>query len=267
MGGEVSWMISGSAAAPLWLLEFFHGIGLPLLEAYGITENPVPVAANRRNMFRLGSVGRPFALNDVRISPDGEVIVKGPAMFSGYLGEGMPAACLTADGYYRTGDIGRFDADGFLYLTGRLNEIVKTSTGRRVSLAAVEGVYRRSPYIDQIVIVGANRPYLVALIGTNNDAASATLRTAPERTGGALLDLVEQELASLGAALPAHEQLGAFALLPGPLSVEAGELTANLKPRRDAIAARHAPVIDAMYGGHDIPAGRRCGRRASPAIP
>src|SRR5687768_3262598 len=113
MGGEIKWMITGSAATPVWLLEFFHSLGILVLEAYGVTENPVPVAANRSNAYRFGSVGRPFGLNEVRIADDSEVLVKGPAMFREYRGEGTPLERFTADGYYRTGDYGRFDEDGF----------------------------------------------------------------------------------------------------------------------------------------------------------
>ena len=250
MGGEIRLMLTGSAAAPVWLLEFFHGIGLPLLEAYGISENPVPVAANTPDAYRLGSVGRPFSTNSVRVAADGEIVVKGPAMFRGYLGEPLSADVMTPDGYYRTGDLGRFDEDGFLYLTGRSSEIIKTSGGRRVAPAAVEGVYRRAASIDQVVVLGDNRPFLVALI-----VPSAVSSLSGDRTA---VDLIERDLHTLASSLAPHEQIRAFALLAAPLSVASGELTTNLKPRRAAIEARYAQEIGRMYEPDaDIPAGRR----------
>jgi long-chain acyl-CoA synthetase len=244
MGGEVQWMISGSAAAPVWLLEFFQSIGLLILEAYGISENPVPLAANRSDAYRFGSVGRPFRINQLKLAADGEVLVKGPAQFRGYVREGMPADRMAADGYYRTGDYGRLDSDGFLYLTGRGTEIIKTSGGRRISSAAVEGVYRQSRYVDQIVVIGNDRPYLAALVTltTGSPAADAEL-------GAVLRDTIAQDLAELGRQLARHEQVRAIGILGAPLSVESGELTGSLKLRRDRIEARHASLIDKLYSG------------------
>jgi long-chain acyl-CoA synthetase len=245
MGGEIQWMVTGSAAAPVWLLEFFQSIGLLVLEAYGISENPVPIAANRSDAYRFGSVGRPFRLNQVRLSADGEVLVKGPALFRGYVDEGMPANRVTADGFYRTGDYGRLDSDGFLYLIGRGAEILKTSGGRRIAPTAIEGLYRQSRYIDQIVVVGNERPYLAALVTLNVGSD----KPDPERNV-VLQDLVGRvvhDVAQLGQRLAPHEQIRAVAVLSAPLTVESGELTAGLKLRRDRIEARYAGLIDALY--------------------
>ena len=259
MGGNIKWMISGSAAAPVWLLEFFHSIGLLILEAYGVSENPVPVAANRSNAYRFGSVGRPFTLNDVRIASDSEVLVKGPAMFREYRGEGRPVERFTDDGYYRTGDFGRVDKDGFLYLTGRVAEMIKTSTGRRISPAGIEAVYKRSAYVDQIVVVGNNRPCLVGLVTLNlpavNAAIGSTAQEAELSASPRVRDLINREFQRLGAELSRHEQVRAFGLLPAPLSMENGELTSNLKLRRTHIEARHAALIQSLYTTVESPVG------------
>lgn len=250
MGGDIKWMISGSAAAPVWLLEFFHSIGLLVLEAYGITENPIPVAANRSNAYRFGSVGHPFTLNSVRLGEDSEVQVRGPAMFAEYRREGKPSERFTADGYYRTGDYGRFDEDGFLYLTGRVAEMIKTSTGRRISPAAVEDVYRRALCIDQIVVVGNDRPFLVALVSLNLSAVRAALGKVADGDfpeSPLVVDLVRQELARCDGSLGRHERIRTFAILPAPLTVENGELTATLKLRRTQIEARYKPLIERLY--------------------
>jgi len=255
MGGELRLIISGSSAAPMWLLEFFHGIGLPILEAYGITENPVPIAANRPSDYRLGSVGKPFAINQVRITQENEVLVKGPTNFSGYLDEAFPAERFTSDGFYRTGDFGYFDADGFLYLTGREADLIKTSGGRRVAPASVEGVYRQSRFIDQIVVIGNDRPHLVALVALNVAAVRTNLASAgvgepsPSEysTCQAVIDLLRRDFEQLDAAVARHERIRAFAILDAPFSIDNGELTTTLKPRRAQIEARHRATIDALY--------------------
>jgi len=253
MGGHIKWMITGSAAAPVWMLEFFHDTGLRLLEAYGITENPVPVAANRPDAFRLGSVGKPFAMNDVRLSEEGEVLVKGPAMFRGYVGE-TAAECFTSDGYYRTGDLGRFDTDGFLFLTGRVAEIIKTSGGRRISPTAIEQIYRQSRYVDQLVVIGNNRPFLTALVTINSSAVRDVVTEAGIGATSADLssfrgvtDLLASDFQALHTQVARHERIRAFRILPEALSVENGTLTATLKLRRDSIESRYAAVIDEMY--------------------
>ena len=255
MGGEIRWMISGSAPTPVWLLEFFHSVGLLLLEAYGITENPVPIAANRPHDYRFGSVGKSLPTNDVRLAEDGEVLVRGSALFRGYIEEGAPPERFTPNGYYRTGDLGRFDSDGFLYLTGRISEIIKTSTGRRVSPVAIEGVYRQSRYVDQIVVIGNNRPQLTALVVLNAPAVEAALAQTNDaspthadfRTSGVVMRLVKRDLDRLGDSLAVHEQIRGFAILSAPLSVEHGEITPTLKLRRDRIEARYHQTIEELY--------------------
>lgn len=264
LGGELKALISGSAATPVWLLDFYFSLGLPVFEAYGVTENPIPVAGNRPGDFRLGSVGRPFTGNDVRLSDDGEVLVKGPAMFRYYEGEARRPEHFTSDGYYRTGDSGRFDSDGYLYLTGRLSEIIKTSTGRKVAPVAVESVYGRSRYVDQIVVVGNNRPFLTALIAPNRTAIEAALnspRAEQEREVEwdevAARDLVSSDLERLGATLAGYERIRSFAFLPNPLNIERGELTPTLKLRRARVEAAYRDLIERMYAAHAPQAAAR----------
>jgi long-chain acyl-CoA synthetase len=255
MGGRIKWMISGSAPMAPWLLEFFHGVGLLVLEAYGLSENPVPIAANRPHAYRFGSVGRPFRMNELRIAEDGELLVKGPGVFRAYYREGRPADRFTPDGYYHTGDFARLDEDGFLFLVGRKSEIIKTSTGRRISPAQVEAVYRRSPYLDEVVVVGNSRKHLAALVTLNAPAVQTVLERAgirlPSRIELATLpfvrELIGRELVQHGRTLSAHEQVRAFEILPEPLSIAAGELTTTLKPRRDQIEARHRELIERLY--------------------
>ena len=256
MGGRIQWMISGSAPAPPWLLESLHAVGWLVLEAYGFTENTVPVAANRPDAYRFGTVGRPFAMNAIRIAEDGELLVRGPGLFRGYEGDGPSPQRFTEDGYYRTGDYARLDADGFLSLVGRTSEIIKTSTGRRVSPAHVEAVYRRSPLVEEIVVVGNARKHLAALITLDVPVVEAELRRAglPVPAAGAELAampavtaLVARSLQACDDEIPESDRVRAFAILPRPFSLADEELTTSLKLRRQHIEARHAAIIDALY--------------------
>jgi long-chain acyl-CoA synthetase len=257
MGGRIRWMISGSAPAPRWLLESLHAVGLLVLEAYGLTESTVPIAANRPDSYRFGSVGKAFAMNEIRLAEDGELLVRGPGVFGGYEGDrpGPPAGAFTDGGYYRTGDCARLDEDGFLFLVGRKTEIIKTSTGRRVSPAQVEAVYRQSPLVDEIVVVGDARKHLAALVTLDVAAVEGELRragiAAPSRGDLAaradVKALVARSLQACDAQLPGPDRIRAFAILPEPLSMADEELTTSLKLRRQRIEARHAPLIDALY--------------------
>lgn len=263
-GGNVKFMLTGTAPLPRWVGEFLHSAGLLVLEAYGVTEDTIPLAANRVDACRFGSVGRPCAGNELRLDPaDGEVLVRGEGVFDGYYKEEVrPPHLFTADGFYRTGDLGAWDADGFLYLVGRKAEVIKTSTGRRVSPARVEAVYAQSPYIDHVVVFGHGRAELVALVTLKADAAEAALRADPTASGtgraDAVRELIRGELHRLGRALPAFERVRRFDVLPEPLSVETGELTPTLKLYRGVIAARHAARIEGLYrDGPHPPSGRR----------
>jgi long-chain acyl-CoA synthetase len=236
MGGSIRYMISGSAPMPLWLLDRFEAIGLPVLEAYGVSEDTVPVAANRPGRARHGSVGKPLPGNAVRIGDGGEIEVRGPGLFDGYLGQDAAASCIGPDGYYRTGDTGRFDDDGYLYLSGRRSDAFKLSTGRWIEPAEVEAAYRRIDYIDQLVVVGRHRSSPAALIVI--DAG---------RGGPIARDRIAADLAAAGSALAHHQRIARFEVLPAPLTIDNDELTPSLKLRRAVIEARYADVIDRLY--------------------
>jgi long-chain acyl-CoA synthetase len=256
VGRRAKVFLTGSAPTSPRLLEFFSSLGLPVYEGYAMSENTVPMAANLRGACRFGSVGRPFPQNEIRFADDGEVLVRGPGVFRGYLGEQRPSDDrFTGDGFYRTGDLGRLDEDGFLYLTGRKAEIIKTSTGRRISPSRVEEVYKQSPYLDQVVVFGDGKTHLVALVALDATAVREALAregTAvpadPDLAASASVkELVAREMARLGRALPPHEQVGAFAVLAAPLSAAEGELTPTQKLRRGVVASRHASLIERLY--------------------
>jgi long-chain acyl-CoA synthetase len=252
-------VITGSAPASVWMLDYFDRLGILLLEAYGLSENTVPIAANRPEAYRFGSVGRVFAANDVRFADDGEILVRGPGLFDGYLeATATSAGLFTADGFHRTGDVGTLDAEGFLFLSGRKSEIFKTSTGRQVAPAQIETVYKKIPYVDQIVVVGQGRHHPAALLSINeqelalvlqsrgisiSDSASHTdIASLPEARSQ-----IEADIDAAGSELGPHERIRRFDLLSEPLTLEGGELTASLKLRRDVIERKHRELIDRLY--------------------
>jgi long-chain acyl-CoA synthetase len=252
-GGNIKFMLTGSAPLAPWVSEFLNSVGLLVLEAYGVTESTVPMTSNRTTAYRFGSVGQAFDGNELKLDEDGEVLVRGPGLFDGYYQEEhRPPHLFTPDGFYRTGDLGRVDADGFWYLVGRKAEVIKTTTGRRISPTTVEAAYSKSRFVDQVVVFGHGRTHLVALV-TLKPTVSVELGLDPTTSGEQLASdprvksLVGEEMKQLGQSLPAYEQVRHFAILPHPLSVEHGELTPTLKIRRRGVESRHADRIERLY--------------------
>lgn len=256
MGTNIKVMITGSAPTPPRILEFFHGIGLLILEAYGLSENTVPMASNLSSCYRFGSVGKPFPENEIQFAEDREILVRGPGVFSGYYGEEHATDLFTADRFYRSGDFGHMDEDGFLYLGGRKSEIIKTSTGRKISPTQIEAAYCQSPCIDQMVVVGDGRPYLVGLVVVDRNVIERRFVGANPHLGGhgdrpldgsELIDLVGREIESFGQQLAPHERVLKLVILEEPFSVASGEVTPSQKIRRCRIAKARETLIDQLY--------------------
>lgn len=243
MGRRLRFAIIGSAPAPVWLLEFFEQVGILLLEAYGVSENAVPLAANRPSAFRFGSVGLPMPGNELRTSANGEVEVRGPGLFAEYAHAEAQPRPFTPDGFYCTGDCGWFDDQGFLHLRGRLNEQIKVSSGRWLSPARIEQAYLHSPYVEQIVVFADGRQPPVALIYPSQAALRAPVQGEGAASASGLHCLIAAELARQSEMLGPHERVHRFVLLEQPLSVANGELTLLMKPRRTEIARRYADVL------------------------
>lgn len=237
LGGQLRYLISGAAPLPSWLLEAFHGVGLLVLEAYGLSENVIPTCMNTASAFRFGTVGRPLGSTQLRISDEGEVQVRGDGVFTGYLG--APTENLEGDGWLSTGDLGELDADGFLRIVGRKSEVVKTSTGRKVALPAIEALLRKLPWVDLPVAVALGRSHPLAMLYVNVPSSTLTQQVPALR----------RELQTVCSELSPHERPAGCVFIPRAPSLDAGELTANLKVRRAVIEARFAPALAALSNG------------------
>jgi long-chain acyl-CoA synthetase len=230
-------------------LEFFDSIGLPVYEAYGLSENIVPVAMSRPGVRKLGTVGRPLPVNEVRLTPEGEIRVRGPGVFVGYWNAVDERDRPDSDGFWSTGDLGILDADGFLQITGRRSDLFKTSTGRWISPVEIEQHLRRIPYVEYALVFGAGRKAPVALLGID----AGRLANAIHRDGGGTenIEVRNETLAADVAAatqiLPAYRRPAALLISTETLSIDRGELTTNLKLRRNAIQEKFSAQIDALY--------------------
>jgi long-chain acyl-CoA synthetase len=227
-----AYLISGSGTMSNEILTSFRQLGIEVHNAYGLTEAPL-VTINYPGRNRLGTVGEPLPKTEVAIAEDGEVLVKGPQVTCGYLGDGEQPF---RDGFLRTGDTGSM-AEGSLVLDGRKKELFKTAYGKFVNPLKVETMLRDLPGVFEAMLVGESRPYCTALIWSEQ---------------GAPVD-IDAMVEKLNAHLSHPEQLKAWAVLPNTLSVEGGELTANMKLRRARALERYAPVIEAMYSGSSAP--------------
>ncbi len=254
MGSNLLFMISGSAPMPPWLLERFHGMGLLILEAYGISENIVPMAMNRPKDFRFGTVGKPMNGNLIKLGEDGEVLVKGKGVFSGYFGQETEENPVGEDGYLHTGDLAVMDQDGYLTLKGRKSEVFKTSTGRKIAPVGIEDRIRKVDYVEHAVIMGAQRKSLVVLLSLS--AAALAKRAAEaglaeleirDQVPEALHGSIGQDIQEQVHQLPPYQQPAGLLLTLEPFTIEGGELTSNLKVRRKNVQQKYQQAIDVLY--------------------
>ena len=258
LGGRVAYALSGGAPLPVEVNEFFHAIGIPIQEGYGLTETSPGIAVNgcRPGENRLGAVGRPLDNVEVRLADDGEVLVRGSSVTPGYWHrEDANREAFSPDGFFHTGDIGRFDDDGFLYITDRKKDLIVTAGGKNVAPQPIEGLLKRSRFVDTAVLIGDGRPYIVALLSPDFGAltAWAAAEGIAEREPAALaahprvLALFGDAVAAANAELAHYEQVRAFRVLPVTLSLEGGQLTPTLKVRRRVVEREFAALVEEMY--------------------
>lgn len=247
LGPNLLFMISGSAPMPEWLLERFNAMGLLVLEAYGVSENIIPISLNRPDAFRFGTVGRAVPGSEVRLAEDGELLVRGPGVFSGYLGEPGVVDSIDSDGYLATGDFATIDSDGFITLVGRKSEIFKTSTGRRIAPSRIERLLQQVPGVEYALIFGARRAQPVALL--------VVAEAAWQVEGADGFATFRRRVRQAVSSLPPYEQPAGLAVTAQLLTIAGGDLTVNLKLRRHAVEARHAAVLGELDSHLDAAAG------------
>jgi len=255
MGGQVTYAISGGAPLAVWLGHFFRGIGITVMEGYGLTELSAPTAVNRPGLIKIGSVGAPYPGTGVRIADDGEILVKGPNVFRGYRGNSAATASDFRDGWFLTGDYGRLDDDGYLFITGRKKEIIVTAGGKNVQPAALENAMRANPLISEVVVIGDGRPFIAALIALDPAMLPGWLKSKglPELSLAeagehpAVRAELDAEIERANRSVSRAEGIRKYGVLPRELSEENGELSASLKVRRKVVLEHFADVVDGVY--------------------
>jgi long-chain acyl-CoA synthetase len=258
LGGRLRVLVSGSAPLAPDIAEFFAAANLPILEGYGLTESSAANFVNRVGHLKIGTVGRPLGDLECRIDADGEVLLRGKPVMRGY--HDMPketAEAFTEDGFLRTGDIGELDAEGYLRITDRKKDLVKTSGGKYIAPSAIEGQFKAvCPYTSQAIVVGQARNFVTMLITLDEDSimgwasgplagkSYAEVCAAPQTH-----ELIEGYIKELNGKLNRWETIKKFSILPRDLSIEAGEITPSMKIKRRSVETNFKDQIEKMYEG------------------
>lgn len=262
LGGRIRLLISGGAALPEELGYIYLGAGLPIVQGYGLTETSPVITAGVMEDNRIGSVGKPIKHVEIRIATDGEIETRGPNVMRGYYNKPEEtSAAFTADGWFKTGDIGSIDADGFLRITDRKKELFKTSGGKYIAPQPIEQLIKGSRFVNQVVLIGNGRKFPAALIVPDWEqiASYAQLKGIKASSRGDLckhpriLDLFERQIESLTPGLAKYERVKKVALLENELTIETGELTPTLKVKRRVIDEKYRDVIDRLYADAEGP--------------
>jgi long-chain acyl-CoA synthetase len=253
-GGRIRLATSGGAPLPQEIAEFFDALGIPILQAYGLTEN-VCVAFNRPDDYKFGTVGPPMPGCSVKIAADGEILVRSEMMFSGYYKEPEKTAEVLRDGWLLTGDLGEMDADGFLKITGRKKELIITSTGKNIAPALIENLLKEHHLVSHALVYGDGKSYLVALITLNPleteahaRAGGISYRKFSDLTRSVeIIHLVNEIVAEVNAKISSTEAIRKFAILDHDLSIEAEEVTPTMKIKRKVVTEKYRDILEGLY--------------------
>jgi long-chain acyl-CoA synthetase len=244
LGGRCHSAISGGAPLGARLGHFFRGVGLLVLEGYGLTETSPAITFNREDAQRIGTVGQPLPGVSVRIADDGEILAKGEVVFSGYWkNDEATKEAIDNDGWFHTGDLGALDSDGFLTITGRKKEIIVTAGGKNVAPAVLEDRVRAHPLVSQCMVIGDRRPFIAALITSDAEALPDT-----PLSDGELRSRIQEAIDEANNAVSKAEAIKVFRILPRDFTEATGELTPSLKVKRAVVMKEYADEIDAIYG-------------------
>lgn len=259
LGGRAAYAVSGSAPLGLRLGHFYRSLGLTILEGYGLTETTAPVSVNVPSQFKIGKVGPPIPGNAVRIAEDGEILVKGVCVFGGYWNnEAATREVFDADGWFKTGDLGEIDDDGYLQITGRKKEIIVTAGGKNVAPAALEDPIRANPIIGQVIVVGDQKPFVSALVTLDeemlptwlgNNGLDPAMTVAEAAQHPAVLAEIQSAIDAANATVSRAESIRKFHVLDADLTEASGHLTPKLSIKRNVIVTDFADVIEGLYAG------------------
>jgi long-chain acyl-CoA synthetase len=268
LGGRVVGAASGGSSLSRELSLFYEGIGVFVHDGYGLTETGAGITAQPLGREKHGTVGLPLPGTEIEVAGDGEILVRGPSLFQGYVGDEAATRAALYGGWLATGDIGRLDDEGYLTITGRKKDVIVTSGGRSVAPAPLEQRLRLHPLVHQAVVVGDGRPCVGALITLDPEflahwRAMAQQGPAPGREAreeNALREEIARAVTVANSTVSRSESIRVYRVLPEPFDPANGLLTPSLKPRREAIERHYAAEIDAMYAS-------RAGHRPRPARP
>jgi long-chain acyl-CoA synthetase len=253
-GGNLKLAVTGAAPINPEILRFFDAAGVLVVEGWGMTETSTAATISRPEAFKFGTVGVPFTGCEIKIADDGEILVKGPNVFKGYYKNEKATRETIVDGWLHTGDIGEFDGDGYLKITGRKKDIIITAGGKNITPANLEAEIKQSPYVSQVVVIGDRRPFLTALVTLDIEEAAklaeengwpadpAELARNPE-----MRKLIQDHVDKINEKFARVEQVKKFEILPQDLSQEGGELTPTLKVKRNVVADKYEQDIEALY--------------------
>jgi long-chain acyl-CoA synthetase len=254
-GGRVRFFVSGGAPLSKDIAEFFYAIGLVILEGYGLTETSPLLSVNTFEAIRLGTVGKPAPGITIQIAADGEILARGPNIMKGYYKKDAETREIMEGGWFHTGDIGQFDADGFLVITDRKKDLLVTSGGKNVAPQPIENLLKTSPTITNAVVIGDRRRFVAALIVPDHDKLKAYAQ-AQGIAFSSIDDLcrdkrivafLKAEVDRVTPLLASYERVKKIVVLPRDFDIERGEITPSLKVRRANVTAEYREAIDALY--------------------
>jgi long-chain acyl-CoA synthetase len=258
LGGRLQWAVSGGAPLSRDIAEFFHAAGILLLEGYGLTETCPALTFNRPSRYKFGSVGQALDGVELKIAADGEILARGANVATrGYFKQ--PEATrevFEPDGWFHTGDIGRVDEDGFLFITDRKKDLIVTAGGINIAPQNIENMLKADPFISQVMVYGDKRPYPVAIITVNPDELKKLAQQEGVLTSDPvalarhpkIVERVARTVEEKNAGLQSYAKIKKFAVVPGDFSVESGELTPTLKVKRKVVAEKYRKELEALYG-------------------
>jgi long-chain acyl-CoA synthetase len=257
-GGRLRVPASGAAPLGKNLAEFYEAIGMPIFEGYGLTEGGV-ATLNPLGRPKPGSIGTPLAGVQVRFLEDGELLIKSPCLFSGYLNDPITTAEVLRDGWLHTGDLGHADSDGYIFITGRKKELIVSSTGKKIYPGRVENLFKMEPLVSQVLLIGDRLPFLTALFTINSAAADALKGMDPWKgrpiseiaQAPPVLAEIRKAVARVNKQLAPFEQVRKYRVLGRDFSIEHGEVTATMKIRRAQALANCKAHIDELYAGRE----------------